>query len=325
MFIKLTRSGGRCYVQLVESYRNEEGKPRQRTVATVGRLDEAGGAVDSLLNGLLRATGREAPSPAPPQVQFESALALGDVWALDQLWRELGFVSLAAVFRRARYTTPVEHVLRVMVFNRLCNPESKLGVLRWLETVSVPEVDTAELTHQQLLRSMDALMDHQEAVDEVVASLLRPLIDQDLSLVFYDLTTIRAAGLSEQTNDVRRYGMAKEGVIARQFMLGVVQTSEGLPIYHEVFDGNQAESPTLLPTLQKVLGRFPHILRLIVVADRGLLSLDNIDELGKVKLPGGQPLEFILAVPGRRYGEFASLLSDFQARAADGKRLAVPP
>jgi transposase len=317
MFIKLTRSGGRCYVQLVESYRNEEGKPRQRTVATVGRLDEAGGAVDSLLNGLLRATGREAPSPAPPQVQFESALALGDVWALDQLWRELGFVSLAAVFRRARYTTPVEHALRVMVFNRLCDPESKLGVLRWLETVSVPEVDTAELTHQQLLRSMDALMDHQEAVDEVVAGLLRPLIDQDLSLVFYDLTTIRAAGLSEQTNDVRRYGMAKEGVIARQFMLGVVQTSEGLPIYHEVFDGNQAESPTLLPTLQKVLGRFPHILRLIVVADRGLLSLDNIDELGKVKLPGGQPLEFILAVPGRRYGEFASLLSDFQARAAD--------
>ena len=100
MYIKLTRSGGRCYVQLVESYRNEEGKPRQRTVATVGRLDEAGGAVDSLPNGLLRATGREAPSPAPSQVQFESALALGDVWALDQLWRELGFVSLAAVFRR---------------------------------------------------------------------------------------------------------------------------------------------------------------------------------------------------------------------------------
>lgn len=55
-------------------------------------------------------------------------------------------------------------------------------------------MDTASLTHQQLLRSMDALMDHQEAVDDVVAGLLRPLIDQDLSLVFYDLTTIRAAG-----------------------------------------------------------------------------------------------------------------------------------
>jgi len=227
----------------------------------------------------------------------------------------LGFNALAGVFRKARYTTPIEHALRVMVFNRLCDPESKLGVLRWLETVSLPSVNTSAMTHQHLLRSMDALMSHQQAVDDVVAQLLRPLIDQDLSLVFYDLTTIRAAGLSEQDDDVRRYGMAKEGVIARQFMLGVVQTAQGLPIYHEVFDGKQAESPTLLPTLKTVLARFAHIKRLIVVADRGLLSLDNMQELDKVRLPSGQALEFILAVPGRRYGEFVDILGDFQKKA----------
>jgi transposase len=316
MFIKLTRAGGHSYAQLVESFRNEQGKPRQRTVATIGRVDDSGGAVDSLLNGLLRATGRQPLGvDVTPQVQFESALALGDVWALDQLWRELGFDALAGVFRKARYTTPIEHALRAMVFNRLCDPESKLGVLRWLETVSLPGVDTAAMTHQHLLRSMDALMTHQDAVDDVVARLLRPLIDRDLSLVFYDLTTIRAAGLSEQDKDVRKYGMAKEGVIARQFMLGVVQTAEGLPIYHEVFDGNQAESATLVPTLKTVLARFAQIKRLIVVADRGLLSLDNMDELAKVKLPSGQALEFILAVPGRRYGEFVDILGDFQKRA----------
>jgi transposase len=315
MFTKLTRSGGHTYVQLVESFRDETGRPRQRTVSTLGRLDESGGQVDSLLKGLLRAKGMPASMADTPQVAFESALALGDVWALDQLWKELGFDALAGVFRKARYTNPVEHAIRVMVFNRLCDADSKLGVLRWLQTVSMPQVDVDALTHQHLLRSLDALMDHQEAVDDVVANLLRPLVDQDLSLVFYDLTTIRAAGLSEQTGDVRQYGMAKEGLIARQFMLGVVQTAEGLPIYHEVFDGNQAESPTLMPTLKKVLTRFGHIKRLIVVADRGLLSLDNIDELGKIKLPSGQALEFILAVPGRRYGEFVEVLQAFQAEA----------
>ena len=316
MFIKLTRSGGHGYLQLVESFRNDEGKPRQRTVATLGRLDETGGGVDSLLNGLLRVKGLPASTAAPPQVAFESALALGDVWALDQLWKELGFDALHRVFRKARYTTPVEHAIRVMVFNRLCDPESKLGVLRWLETVSIPDVDVTGLTHQHLLRSMDALMDHPQGVDDVVTGLLRPLVDQDLSLVFYDLTTISAAGLSEQKDDVRQYGMSKEGLIARQFMLGVVQTAEGLPIYHEVFDGNQAESPTLLPTLTKVLARFAHIKRLIVVADRGLLSLDNMDELAKIKLPDGKALEFILAVPGRRYGEFVEVLASLQAKAS---------
>lgn len=319
MFIKLTRSGSHTYAQLVESFRDENGKPRQRTVATIGRVDESDGAVDSLLKSLLRARGKSTDLTAAPQVEFESALALGDVWALDQLWRELGFDSLGGVFRKARYTTPVEHALRVMVFNRLCDPESKLGVLRWLETVSIAQVDTASLTHQQLLRSMDALMDHQDAVDDVVAGLLRPLIDQDLSLVFYDLTTIRAAGLTEQTDDVRKYGMSKSGLIERQFMLGVVQTAEGLPIYHEVFDGNQSESPTLLPTLKKVLARFAQIKRLIVVADRGLLSLDNVDELRKVMLPSGQALEFILAVPGRRYGEFAKTLKEFQSKVTDAQ------
>ena len=95
-----------------------------------------------------------------------------------------------------------------------------------------------------------------------------------------------------------------------------VQTAEGLPIYHEVFDGNQAESPTLLPTLKKVLARFAHIKRLIVVADRGLLSLDNVEELGKILLPGGNALEFILAVPGRRYGEFTEVLAPLQVQAS---------
>jgi len=238
MFLKFTRAGGHSYVQLVESFRNEAGKPRQRTVATLGRLDEVGGGVDALLKGLLRAKGLPASAATPPELAFESALALGDVWALDQLWRELGFDTLFSVFHKARFTTAVEHAIRVMVFNRLCDPDSKLGVLRWLQTVSIPDVDVGALSHQQLLRAMDALMAHQDSVDDLVAGLLRPLVDQDLSMVFYDLTTIRAAGLSEQSGDIRKFGMSKEGLIARQFMLGVVQTAEGLPIYHEVFDGN---------------------------------------------------------------------------------------
>lgn len=54
-------------------------------------------------------------------------------------------------------------------------------------------------------------------------------------------------------------------------MLGVVQTADGLPIHHEVFDGNTAETRTLLPTIEALLQRFP-IRRVVLVADRGLLS-----------------------------------------------------
>ncbi len=313
MFVKITTSGSRRYVQLVESYRDEAGRVKKRTLANLGRLDQLDGELDSVISGLLRITGREplAEAPPTPSVTFESARALGDVWMLTELWKELGFGELRRLFSRTRHTTDIEALIRVMVLNRLCDPDSKLGVLRWLETVALPEVDLKAITHQQLLRSMDALMDHQTEVDAVVAGLLRPLIDQDLSVVFYDLTTIRSEGLVTVDQDVRKPGLAKEGLIARQFMLGVVQTAEGLPLYHEVFDGNASETKTLLPTLTTVLARFPSVRRLILIADRGLLSLDNLESLQAIRLSSGQPLEFIIAVPGRRYADFVDLLGDF--------------
>lgn len=316
MYIKVTKSGPRRYVQIVESFRDDNGQPKQRTIASLGRLEQLGSNINSLLTGLLRVTGQDTelgssiPDAESPTVSFNSARAIGDVWMLTELWQELNFDSLHKVFRKSRYRIDVEALLRIMVFNRLCDPQSKLGVLRWLETVSLPGVKLNYVNHQHLLRAMDALIDHQEEVDEVVSGLLRPLVDQELSVVFYDMTTIRAQGLSQHSEDLRQYGMSKEGLIKRQFMLGVVQTADGLPIYHEVFQGNTAEVTTLIPTLKKVLKRFP-IKRVIVVADRGLLSTDNLDTLQALRLPGGAPLEFILAVPGRRYSDFVDLLKPF--------------
>ena len=315
MFIKLTRRGPNQYVQLVTAYRDDEGSPKQRTVATLGRIDQLNTELKSVISGLQRVTG-QTPDVAGPvlplNLSFESARDFGDVWTLTELWNALGFDGLRRVFRNTRHSIDVEALIRVMVFNRLCDPDSKLGVLRWMETVALPGTSLQAIDHQHLLRAMDALVDHKEDVDNVMASLLRPLVDQDLAIVFYDMTTIRAAGLSEQEGDLRRYGMSKEGVVARQVMLGVVQTAEGLPLYHEVFDGNTAEVTTIKGVIEKIVARFP-IKRVIAVADRGLLSTDNLANLQELILPGGNKLEFILAVPGRRYSDFVELLEPFHS------------
>ena len=158
-------------------------------------------------------------------------------------------------------------------------------------------------THQDLLRAMDTLMDHSEAVEAALARQIRPLVDHDLAIVFYDLTTVRIHGEGKVDDDLRAFGTNKEtGGIARQFVLGVVQTAEGLPLMHTVHPGNVAETKTLQAMLKTVLQRFP-IQRVILVADSGLLSLDNIGELTAMADHGGRKLEFILAVPARRYGE----------------------
>src|SRR5690606_12394282 len=317
MFVKITRSGSRRYVQLVEAFRDAEGRPRQKTIATLGRLDQLDGELDALIQGLLRATGR-APLAAP-EPAFESARALGDTWALTLLWRELKLDSLARLFRRKHPQVPVEALLRVMVFNRLCEPTSKLGILRWLETTLVPGVATESITHDRLLAAMDALMDEIEAVEACLSERVRPVLDIELSVVFYDLTTVSVCAEGDIADaDLRRYGRSKDGGIARQWLLGVVQTAEGLPIAHQVFPGNTAEVPTLLPLLERLLERCP-IQRVILVADRGLLSLDNVAALEALTVPRTTRLEYFLAVPARRYAELADPVAalDFSPTPAD--------
>ncbi len=193
-----------------------------------------------------------------------------------------------------------------MVFNRLCDPKSKLGIMEWMSGVLIPGVDPEMVTHSHLLRTMDTLVDCADVLETTMASLFRPLIDKTLSVVFYDLTTISAMGCSEEDGDLRQYGLSKNGGIERQVMLGVVQTAEGLPIHHEVFTGNTAETTTLIPTITTLIKRYP-IERIVLVADRGLLSLDNLEALQSLQV-GSRPLEFILAVHARRYGEFDTLL-----------------
>lgn len=307
MFTRVTSSGGRTYLQLVEAYRTESGAPRQRVIANLGRLDQLEPKhLDPLINGLNRALGRAA-NPAQP-VEYDSARAFGDVYALQQLWTELGFGdALRRVFRSSRRGFDAEALVRAMVFNRLCNPDSKLGVLRWLETVAMPGLPDA-ITHDQLLRTMDLLVEHSDTIETKISALLRPLLDQELSVVFYDLTTVRIHGEAKLPDDLRAFGMNKEtGGIARQFVLGLVQTSDGLPLLHFVHPGNVAETTTLRTMLDRVLARYP-VQRVILVADRGLLSLDNVAQLATAATGQQRHLDFILAVPARRYAELGGIV-----------------
>ena len=320
MYTRISRSGGRSYLQIVEGYRADSGAVRQRVIANLGRLDRLQPShLDPLINGLNRALGRV--EPAAVSVEYDSARAFGDVYALQALWVELGF---AGVIRRAlrssRRGFDAEALVRAMVFNRLCAADSKLGCLEWLDTVAMPGMPET-VTHDHLLRTMDALMDHAEVIEARIGAQLRPMLDQQLSVVFYDLTTVRIHGEGAVEGDIRAFGRNKEtGGIARQFVLGVVQSAEGLPLMHTVHAGNVAETKTLTAMLDTVLARFA-VERVIVVADRGLLSLDNVAELAEVAAQTQRQLQFILAVPARRYAELGGTLDalSFAGGLAEGR------
>jgi hypothetical protein len=81
MYVKITTSGPRRYVQLIESFRDDDGRVKKRTVATLGRADQLSGELDSVIDGLLKVAGREPAKSVPAisgsSLTFESARALG--------------------------------------------------------------------------------------------------------------------------------------------------------------------------------------------------------------------------------------------------------
>ncbi|THD11278.1 hypothetical protein B1806_03940 [Metallibacterium scheffleri] len=101
MFIKVTRSGPRRYVQLVEAYRDDDGHPRQRTVATLGRLDQMDTQLESVIAGLLRLSGRhphnrntgtwdDVQQPLFPDPPAKDFVVLAKRWVVERThaWNE---------------------------------------------------------------------------------------------------------------------------------------------------------------------------------------------------------------------------------------------
>lgn len=200
-------------------------------------------------------------------------------------------------------------MIRTLVINRLSDPQSKIGVLRWLETAELPGVDREEVTYAHLLRAMDLLIEHKDALERSLTGELLPLFDDDLEVAFYDLTTVPIHGDSEQHGELPRFGRSKDtDGVHRQYVVGLVQTADGLPITHEVFEGNIAEVATVRGIVERLCERLP-LKRLILVADRGLLSEANLSMLENIRLPDGRAVEYIVAVAARRFQRYAEPLA----------------
>jgi len=79
MFVKITTSGSRQYVKLVEAFRDAAGASRQRVIATLGRIEAVrAGEADALVNGLLRAAGKPTLEDGIGDVAYAPALMVGN-------------------------------------------------------------------------------------------------------------------------------------------------------------------------------------------------------------------------------------------------------
>jgi transposase len=99
--------------------------------------------------------------------------------------------------------------------------------------------------------------------------------------VFYDVTTLYFE--IEDEDDLRKTGFSKEGKHQHpQIVLGLLVSVDGYPLAYEIFEGKKFEGHTMLPVVEAFRKKY-QLQDLIIIADAGLLSNDNIEELQQKK------------------------------------------
>jgi transposase len=98
-----------------------------------------------------------------------------------------------------------------------------------------------------------------------------------ISVVFYDVTTIYFE--AEKEDELRITGFSKDGKHQNpQIVLGLLVSAHGYPLAFEIYEGNKFEGHTMIPVLESFRQTY-QIEDLIVIADAGLMSKENILEL----------------------------------------------
>ena len=295
MYFRRKTSGGRAYLQIVES-RREGDQVRQQVIATLGRYEDL--KASGQLERLLRSGARFAEKAMVLGALDDDTAAriasrrIGPALVFERLWEETGCRAVIEELSGARkHGFALERAVFLTVLHRLFVSGSDRAADRWREDYVIAGVEGLELHH--LYRAMAWLGEELPAKDQDGRTPFSPRCLKDvveerlfahrrdlltrLDLVFMDTTSLYFEGAGGQT--LGRHGYSKDHrPDLRQMILAVVIDGDGRPVCSEMWPGNTADVTTLVPVIDRLRRRFA-IARVCVVADRGLISAETLAEL----------------------------------------------
>ncbi len=164
-------------------------------------------------------------------------------------------------------------MFRQLVITRLCYPASKLKTIDYLFKHKGLSIDV-----ERVYRYLDKLNNKQkEKVQEISYNHTLKVLNNEMNLIFYDVTTLYFE--AEQEDELRKTGFSKDGKHQQpQIVLGLLVSTGGYPLAYEMFEGNKFEGHTMLPVIEAFKNKY-RLKELVVIADAGLMSNENIAEL----------------------------------------------
>jgi len=304
---------GTPLVQLVESYRNSESQPRQRVVASLGDAnlpeDEKRAiakAVESALSGqsdllesetlsdeattwvarivqLARRSkgGNEAVQSHRvdgvllDEIQTQDVVQLGPQLVALKAWDALG---LTEILEEQGMNASAIATAQLLVSNRLIEPLSEWATIDWAQRTALPELlgfRPTKTGKDRLYYTGDQLLERRVKIEKQLRSKQQDLFNLKRSVILYDVTNTHFEGLCPKNPKARHGKNKQKRNDCRQVAVGMAFDEHGLPLAHEVFAGNVADTSTLVAVLDRL--EIPDEgLKPVVVLDAGFASKANI-------------------------------------------------
>lgn len=288
------------YWTLVESVRTPRG-PRQRTVATLGKLpgldeDERAGweQITRLLDGHTGDIGqgdlfRTIPEPPPwatvnlAEVRVERLRQFGPVYLALALWRRLGLHRFFAQnMREGRERIDWATIACILSIGRLCAQSSELALSEhWYAKTALDDllgVAPSDVYDNRLYRGLDELLPLRDALFTHLRERYQSMFGARFEFLLYDITSTYFEGQCERNPQAQRGYSRDNRPDCKQVCIGLVVTPEGLPLAYEVFAGNRTDVTTVEDIVDLMEAKYGRAER-IWAMDRGMVSEDNLDYL----------------------------------------------
>lgn len=314
MFFRSKSSGNHRYLQIVEGYR-DNGRVRQRVIATLGRMDrlQESGQLDALLASGAKFSEKCSVIGAHKKGELTTLATrkIGPGRVFGRLWEATGIRdALLAQLSDRKFRFDVQSAVFLTVVHRLLAPGSDRAAEKWRHDYWLPGVE--ELSLHQLYRAMAWLGEELPEAEQAQRTPFAPRCMKDLieerlfaqrrdlfsemMLVFFDTTSLYFEGQGGQT--LGKHGHSKDHRPDRkQLVVGLVLDGNGRPLCCELWPGNTTDVKTLVPLIERLRHRF-RIQRICIVADRGMISKETLSVLEKTG-----SVEYILGARMRNQNE----------------------
>lgn len=163
----------------------------------------------------------------------------------------------------------INNIMKLLIFSRLISPSSKKRTFENKDMF----FENSKFSLLDIYRALTIFNKFKDAIQLHIYNKIKEQYEPKNDVVYYDVTNYYFE-INEQ-DELRKKGVSKEHQPKPLVQMGLLMDTLGIPIAYKLFKGNDNDCTTLLPVLKEIRREFD-LGRLIVVADKGLNTAENI-------------------------------------------------